>query len=188
VDIPDRVKPLTGWITRSQMCEPCHRAVRFDTCLPQRTTGSISTTCRNIGRRAAYVESSVVFGRGHGHHMAARSHPRHDHGNSSVLDGQASAPRMIYLPRRRQYQLTRSRSLDREALAVSASTRRRRPSDRADDQNGRTAPFACPSPSRRRRRALAARCSIVCRTRTCVVLHAVAAFSRSSTPGIMADS
>jgi hypothetical protein len=108
VDIHERVSRSQGWtIDCSQFCEALHRAVGIHLPFSNGTTESYLdlATQHYTDGRAAYVGAPVVFGLGHGHHMALVYERDAKHGNPWLCShGQENDPRLIRLASEQAFQ------------------------------------------------------------------------------------
>lgn len=108
VDIHERISRPHGWtIDCSQMAEALHRAVGLHLPFREGTTESYLDMAAKhyTDGRQAYVGAPVVFGLGHGHHMALVYERDTTHGNPWLFShGQEVDPRLIHLASEQAFQ------------------------------------------------------------------------------------
>jgi len=101
VDIHERISRPHGWtVDCSQFAEALHRAVGLRLPFRDGTTESYLELAvkHYTDGRAAYIGAPVVFGLGHGHHMALVYERDTKNGNPLLCShGQESDPRLIRL-------------------------------------------------------------------------------------------
>lgn len=107
LDIHDRVMRPGGWVIDcSQMAEALHRAAGLHLPFRDGTTEQYLDYLPHYSDgRSAYVGAPVVFGLGHGHHMALVHTRDTKHGNPLLFShGQESDPRLIHLSLEQAFQ------------------------------------------------------------------------------------